>query len=159
MHRRERRREDHQHIGRQKLVMRWLCGVLFVAAGANHFLHSAFYVRIMPPYLPWHLELVYLSGLCEMVLGALILVPRYQVPAAWGLIALLVAVFPANLHMTLHADLFPAFSPAILWARLPFQALLIAWVHWFTRRPVGVRYTARPVGVDDTDFFTQHGSV
>jgi uncharacterized membrane protein len=117
---------------RLELVMRWLLGLLFVLAGANHFRVPEFYVRIMPPYLPWPWELVAVSGVCEMVLGALVLVPRYSAPAAWGLIALLVAVFPANCHMALNTDLYPHFSPILLWARLPLQGVLIAWAYWFT---------------------------
>ncbi len=57
-----------------------------------------------------------------------------MVPTAWGLIALLVAVFPANLHMTLHPELYPSISPVALWIRLPIQGLLIAWAYWYTRR-------------------------
>jgi len=67
---------------------------LFIAAGANHFLNTPFYVSIMPPYLPWHLALVYLSGVAEMGLGALLLFEQWSVLAGWGLIALLIAVFP-----------------------------------------------------------------
>lgn len=116
-----------------KFVMRWLLGLLFIVAGTIHFVAPDFYVKIMPPYLPWHLELVYLSGVCEVLLGALLLVPRTMTLAAWGLIALLIAVFPANLHMALHAEEFPSLAPAALWLRLPLQGVLIAWAFWFTR--------------------------
>ena len=121
-----------------RAVMKWLFAALFVAAGVAHFLRADFYVAIMPPYLPWHLPLVYVSGVAEVALGVLLLVPRVQTVAAWGLIALLVAVFPANVHMATHADSFPSFHPAVLWARLPLQGVLIAWAYWFTdseRRP------------------------
>lgn len=113
--------------------MRNLFGVFFVIAGAWHFINPGMYVRIMPPYLPWHLGLVYASGICEIVLGALLFVRRVRVFAAWGLIALIVAVFPANIHMAMHPDLYSAFSPAALWARLPLQGVLIAWAYWLTR--------------------------
>jgi uncharacterized membrane protein len=113
-------------------------GNLLLGRGVNHFVSPAFYVDIMPPYLPWHLELVYLSGLCEIVLGGLVLLPQYAPVAAWGLIALLVAVFPANIHMALHPELFPKFSPAALWARLPLQAVFIAWAYWYTRGAVRI---------------------
>ena len=83
-------------------LSRLALGLLYIAAGANHFWHTAFYVSIMPPYLPWHLLLVLISGAAEIGLGALVLVPRWSRLAAWGLIALLIAVFPANLHMALH---------------------------------------------------------
>jgi uncharacterized membrane protein len=115
-------------------LTRWLFGVSFIAAGLNHFVNPGFYVRMMPDYLPWHAELVAISGVAEAVLGAMLLVPRFQVLAAWGLIALLIAVFPANLNMALHADRFPTISPVALWIRLPIQGLLIAWAYWYTRR-------------------------
>jgi uncharacterized membrane protein len=118
---------------RMKRVMRCLFGVFFVIAGAYHFINPGFYVRIMPPYLPWHLGLVYVSGIFEIVLGAMLFVRRARVFAAWGLIALIVAVFPANIHMAVHSGLYPEFSPAALWARLPLQGVLIAWAYWLTR--------------------------
>ncbi len=117
-----------------KLALRWLLGLLFVAAGVNHFVRPDFYLRIMPPYLPWHRELVLLSGIFEALGGVGLLIPRFQVAAAWGLIALLVAVFPANLHMALHATDYSRFPPALLWARLPFQGVFIAWAYGYTRR-------------------------
>ena len=119
---------------RIKLVLKYIFALFFVLAGLNHFRNPDFYVKIMPPYLPWHLFLVYLSGFFEIALGVLLLIPRQQRIAAWGLIALLVAVFPANIHMAVHAELYPEFSPTTLWARLPLQAVLIAWAYWYTRR-------------------------
>ncbi len=120
-----------------KTASRYVLGAAFILAGANHFLHPALYVRIMPPYLPWHVFLVGLSGVCEAGLGALLLFPAFTCLAAWGLIALLVAVFPANLHMALHAGEFAEFSRVALWVRLPVQALLIGWVYWHTRPRTG----------------------
>jgi uncharacterized membrane protein len=116
-----------------KLVMRCLLGIVFIAVGVKHFVDPNFFVRIMPPYLPWHLECVYISGVFEVALGVLVMIPRYTRAAAWGLIALLIAVFPANLHMALNTDQFPDFPAAGLWARLPLQAVLIAWAYWFTK--------------------------
>lgn len=118
-----------------RLAAKCLFGALFVVAGALHLARPGPFVRIVPPYLPWPLALVYLSGVCELGLGLLLLVPRTAAFAAWGLVALLVAVFPANLHMATDAKLFPAFSPAVLWLRLPLQAVLIAWAWWYTRAP------------------------
>lgn len=116
-----------------KTFTSYLLGALFVAAGINHFWHTPFYVAMMPPYLPLHLELVYLSGLAEIGLGALLFWPRWQRVAACGVIALCVAVFPANVNMALHPELFPQFSPQGLWLRLPLQAVAIAWAWWYTR--------------------------
>lgn len=113
-------------------ILKVVLGVLFMAAGVNHFVSPRFYVRIMPPYIPWHSAMVYASGAAEILLGALLLYPRTSQLAAWGLIALLIAVFPANVHMALHPQDFQKFSPAFLWARLPFQALFIAWAYWYT---------------------------
>lgn len=113
--------------------LKYLMAALYVLAGVNHFLNPAFYLKIMPPYLPWHRLLVEVSGVCEIVLGVLLLVPRCTRWAAWGLIALLIAVFPANLHMAVHPELYPEISAAALWARLPLQAVLIAWAYVYTR--------------------------
>jgi uncharacterized membrane protein len=107
--------------------------VFFVAAGLNHFANEAFYLAMMPPWLPAHAELVLLSGVLEVLGGVAVLAPRLRNAAGWGLVALLVAVFPANLHMALNPELFPAFSARVLRARLPFQALFIAWAWWATR--------------------------
>lgn len=114
-------------------MMRWVLGVLLIPAGVNHFANPDYYIRIMPPHLPWHAELVLISGVCEVVLGAALLVPRLQRAAAWGIIALLIAVFPANLHMALSAEQFPRIPEPLLWARLPLQAVLIAWAYRYTQ--------------------------
>lgn len=115
-----------------KLTLKVLFAILLVAAGANHFFNTPFYLRIMPPYLPRPLLLVYLSGLAEIFLGVLLLVPGFTRVAAWGVMALLVAVFPANLHMAFNRGLYPEYGEAALWARLPLQLLLIAWAYWYT---------------------------
>jgi uncharacterized membrane protein len=114
--------------------------VLFwVAAGVNHFINPEFYVQIMPPYLPWHLPLVYLSGVAEILGGLAVAVPSLRRWAGWFLLLVLLAVFPANIHMALHevqvgdADM-PTWA---LWARLPFQFLFAAWVYWICLRAHG----------------------
>ena len=110
---------------------RYLLAVIMVAAGVYHFVNPQVYVSIMPKYLPWHLPLVYISGVLEILFGAGLLT-GYSSFAAWGLIALLIAVFPANLNMTLHPELAPQISSVLLWLRLPLQAVLIWWVLKFT---------------------------
>jgi uncharacterized membrane protein len=107
--------------------------VAYVAAGSNHFVNPDFFVAMMPPYLPAHLELVYLSGVFEVAGGIGVMIPRLRSLAGWGLVALLVAVFPANLHMALNPELFSDASPFALYSRLPIQLLLIAWAYWATR--------------------------
>lgn len=118
-----------------KELLRWPFSALFLASGVAHFARTSWFLRIMPPYLPWPRALVLLSGAAEIVLGALLLVPACSRPAAWGLAALLVAVFPANVHMALTsaspAPAMPGVSPFWSWARLPLQGLLIAWACWY----------------------------
>ncbi|MGH9765031.1 MAG: DoxX family protein [Blastocatellia bacterium] len=116
-----------------KLVLKYLLGLFYVAAGLNHFIHTQFYTNIMPPYLPWPLFLVYLSGIFEIALGLLVFVPRFISLAGWGLVALLIAVFPANIHMAVHPQLYPNLSPMALLVRLPIQGVLVAWAIWVTR--------------------------
>ncbi len=115
-----------------KPLLRYVLGILFIAAGLYHFINPDFYLRIMPPYLPWHLFLVHLSGLFESALGILLLIPKFTRLAAWGLIALLIAVFPANIHMAMNPQLYPDIPPFTLWLRLPLQGVFIAWAYWYT---------------------------
>lgn len=111
----------------------WLLAAFFVVAGVNHFVNPDFYVRIMPPYLPAHRELVLLSGVFEVLGGLGVLVPAVRRLAGWGLILLLLAVFPANIQMALHPEQFPSISVLALYARLPLQVVFIAWTYWATR--------------------------
>ena len=124
---------------RTKEILRWVYGVLFALAGANHFVHTDFYVGIMPPYLPWHLALVYVSGACEIAFGIALLIRSIQQLAAWGMIALIVAVTPANLHMAVHSELYPQFSATALWIRMLLQLVLLAWAYWYTRPQMSAR--------------------
>ena len=105
----------------------------FFVAGVNHFVNPPFYLNIMPPYLPWPAALVIISGVAEVVLGIALLIPKLSRLAAWGIIALLIAVFPANLHMTMHPELYPEIPVIALWIRLPIQGLLILWAYYYTR--------------------------
>jgi uncharacterized membrane protein len=124
---------DENRFASTRQILKCLFGVLFVLAGANHFIHTGFYVNIMPSYLPWHTTLVYVSGAAEMVLGILLLFRRTERLAAWGMIALIIAVTPANIQMAVHPELYPDYSHAALLARLPLQGVLIIWAFWFTR--------------------------
>ena len=105
-----------------------IVGLGFVALGTLHFTHTRVYVRIMPPYLPAHRELVLVSGAGEIVGGAGVLIPATRPYARWWLIALLAAVFPANVQMALDPAGFKIPRWA-LWARLPFQ-LVFGWLVW-----------------------------
>ncbi len=117
-----------------KQILKWIFGIAFILAGANHFINAGFYSKIMPPFLPAPLFLIYLSGVFEIVLGVLFLIPKFTRLAAYGLIALLIAVFPANIYMATNAEMFPEFSQQALYARLPLQFVLIALIYWFARR-------------------------
>ncbi len=108
--------------------------VLFLGAGAMHFVIPAAYMRIMPPYLPAPATLVWVSGACEMLGGAGLLLPFSWRVAAWGLVALLIAVMPANVQMALDHAHWPKIPEWALWLRLPMQLPLIAWAWRYTRR-------------------------
>jgi uncharacterized membrane protein len=123
--------------------------LFFVFSGVSHFTNPDFFVSIMPPYLPAHLALVYLSGVFEILGGLGVLLPATRHQAGWGLIALLFAVYPANVHMALNPEPFVA-QGTPLWAlylRLPLQFVFMALVWWATKPEVpGVRHDpATPV--------------
>ncbi|MGB7323328.1 MAG: MauE/DoxX family redox-associated membrane protein [Rubripirellula sp.] len=120
-----------------RLISIAILALLFIAAGVNHFVSPDMYLKIMPGYLPLPVALVYVSGFFEVVGGVGVAVPKLRRAAGWGLIALLVAVFPANVEMVLHADRFPAIPFWALVVRIPLQGLLIAWVWWAAVKRVG----------------------
>ena len=115
-------------------ALRWLLAVFFVVAGVNHFRTPEIYFGMMPPWLPWPAALNAIAGGAEILGGVGLLVPQTRRLAGGGLIALLIAVFPANVHVALEGRM-PGtdFSPLVLWARLPFQAVFVAWVWWVAR--------------------------
>jgi uncharacterized membrane protein len=127
-------------LGRLKWPLLYVMGTLYVVAGVTHFLVPEAFAQIVPPALPFPLALAYLSGVAEIALGLGVLFDRTRTLAAWGLVALLVAVFPANVYMAtsgvvvtegVSGTLDP--SPAVRWGRLPLQVVLIAWAWWYTR--------------------------
>jgi uncharacterized membrane protein len=113
-------------------ALKLAAGPVFVLAGALHFVKPKIYESIMPDYVPAHRELVYASGVAEALGGAALLSSSESVRrrGAWWLIATLVAVFPANLHMALNPERYPDIpgGKATLYARLPFQLVFIRWV-------------------------------
>jgi uncharacterized membrane protein len=114
--------------------------LFYVGAGISHFTQNAFFVEIVPPFLPTPWLVVFISGVAEIVLGVAVLVPATRRLAAWGIIALLIAVYPANINMALtnqqlrHAPSWMG-QPTLLglWMRLPMQFVLMAWAWWYTR--------------------------
>ncbi len=115
-----------------KAISKYLLAIFMIVAGIMHFANPAFFLKIMPPYLPLHKELVLVSGVFEFLLGVLLLVPNCSRMAAWGIVALLIAVFPANVYLYQHQDILPA-SPIVHFLRLPLQGVLIQWAYWHTR--------------------------
>jgi uncharacterized membrane protein len=121
---------------RVKVFFRGLLGVLMVLVGIAHFVVPEPFMMIMPDYLPWHAALVFISGVFEVLLGVALFVPRFRSLAGWGLIALLIAVLPANIHMATEGIQPPgmAMSPTAAWIRVAFQAVFIYWA-WAVTRP------------------------
>lgn len=127
-------------LTRVKRPLRYVMGLVYVVAGIAHFLAPKSFARAVPPSLPRPVGLVYLSGVAELVLGVGVLFDRTRRPSAWGIIALLAAVFPANVHLArsdalddLVPDGYAGVARVAAWLRLPFQPALMAWAWWYTR--------------------------
>jgi uncharacterized membrane protein len=110
-------------------IWRWILAAFFVVAGANHFLNPDPYLSMMPSYLPWPSGLVWVSGVAEIIGGPGILFRSARRIAGWSLIALLIAVFPANLQVALHGWPGSHLPGWALWLRLPFQPIFIWCVY------------------------------
>jgi uncharacterized membrane protein len=111
-----------------RLLLLLALSLFFINVGVDHFINPDFYLNIMPDYLPFHAEAVYLSGFFEILGGIVVLIPKLRALARWGLISLLIAVFPANIYMAMNPNLFPEFSLELLYFRLPLQFVFIFWV-------------------------------
>ena len=128
-------------IRRLKRPLLYAMSLLYVVAGVTHFVVPELYAQIVPPPLPFPLALVYLSGVAEVALGVGLLFGRTRRYAAWGVVALLVAVFPANVYMATHGIVIEGLpgggdpSPFVRWGRLPLQGVLILLALWYTREP------------------------
>jgi uncharacterized membrane protein len=116
-----------------RVMPRILFGVLFVLAGVLHFVKTGTYAGIVPPMFPAPRLWVYLSGVAEIAGGLGVMLPPTRQAAAWGLVALLLCVWPANLYMAMHPELFPGIPAWALWARLPLQIPMIWWAWLYTR--------------------------
>lgn len=117
-----------------KTILKYVQAAFYVLAGVMHFINPDFYLKIMPPYLPAHKFLVDLSGVAEIALGILLAVPATTRLGAWGIIALLIAVFPANIYLFQHQEIFPDVPPLVHLLRLPLQGVFILWAWWYTRK-------------------------
>ena len=107
--------------------------VFFIYFGIDHFINVEFYLSIMPPAFPLHLEAVYISGLFEILGGMCVLIPSLRRIAGLGLIVLLISVYPANIYMAITPEAFPEISIELLYFRLPLQFLFIYWAYSVTR--------------------------
>ncbi len=118
-----------------KAILRTIFGAAMVAIGVTHFTDEGMFLKIMPDYIPQalHRPAVLVSGAAEILLGVLLILPWTSRLAGWGLIALFVAVFPANIYLYQHPEIMPDVSPTAHLIRLPIQAVLIAWAYWYTR--------------------------
>ena len=117
-----------------KIALLYLMALIYIAAGIYHFVNPKLYLKIMPTYLPYHLQLIYLSGVIEIGLGILLIPEGTRSIAAWLIIAMLIAIFPANIQM---AVTFWQKNSSSLWiaiARLPLQGVLIWWAWLYTKR-------------------------
>ena len=122
-------------MDRFKKMTIYFMSVGYIYVGIRHFIDPDFFLAIMPDYLPLHLEAVYLSGFFEILLGGMLLFKKYRKFAGWGLIALLIAVFPANIYLAQNevAQQTLNISQTTAIVRLPFQALFIGLAYWHTK--------------------------
>lgn len=119
---------------RFKELMRGVLAGSIVTVGVLHFVKSHQFSQMVPSVLPYPLSLVYISGFFEILGGIGLIIPQVSVAAAWGIIALFIAVFPANINMAMNHVVIAGIpdNSLLYWLRLPFQAVLIAWAWWYT---------------------------
>ena len=116
-----------------KVVSVFVMGIFYVIVGIKHFQDPSWFVQIIPPILPYKYELVYISGFFEILLGVLLMIPRFQSIAAKGLMALLICVYPANIYLAQTNGEALGISPLIAWGRLPFQFVFIGLAYWHSK--------------------------
>ena len=120
-------------LGFWKNLVLFGLATFFIYFGIDHFINPDFYLSIMPPSFPLHEEAVYISGFFEIVGGIGVLIPRFRKIAGWGLVALLIAVYPANIYMAISPEAFPDIPIEILYFRLVLQFLFFYWAYSVTR--------------------------
>ena len=118
-----------------KILTIFIMSIFYVRIGILHFTNPQYFLNIMPPYLPFHLELVYLSGFLEIFLGLLLLIKKYRFYAGWGIILLLIAVFPANIYLaqSIEAQTLLGITQKTAILRLPFQIPMLLLAYWHTK--------------------------
>ena len=110
-----------------------IMSIFYVSVGVNHFTIPEWFLQIVPPWLPYKLELVYISGFLEIIFGVMLLIPATRFYASWGLILLLIAVYPANIYLAQTNGAAMNTTPLVAWGRLPFQFVFIALAYWHTK--------------------------
>ena len=108
-------------------------GIFYISVGISHFTSPIWYVKIVPPYLPYKLELVYISGLFEILFGGMLFFKRTRFIAGWGLILLLIAVYPANIYLAQTNGAAMNTTPLIAWGRLPVQFIFVGLAYWHSK--------------------------
>ena len=108
-------------------------GVFYISIGVSHFTSPIWYVQIVPPYLTYKLELVYISGIFEILFGGMLLFKKTRFLAGWGLILLLIAVYPANIYLAQTNGAAMNTTPLIAWGRLPVQFIFVGLAYWHSK--------------------------
>ena len=116
-----------------KLISIYVMSAFYIFVGVKHFTNPVLFMKIMPPYLPLHKELVYISGALEIMLGLMLLLDKTRFAGGWGLILLLIAVFPANIYLAQTNGTAMNTTALFAWGRLPFQAIFILIAYWHTK--------------------------
>ena len=117
-----------------KILSIYIMGLFYIIVGIKHFQDPGWFVQIIPPILPYKYALVYISGLFEVLLGVLLMIPKFQSTAAKGLIILLICVYPANIYLAQTNGAALGISPIIAWGRLPFQFVFIGLAYWHSKK-------------------------
>ena len=116
-----------------KLITILIMAYFYISVGIKHFTEPEWFLQIYPPFLPFGLAAVYVSGFFEVLFGIMLLIPKTRYYAGWGLIVLLIAVFPANIYLAYTNGAAMDISAAVAWGRLPFQALFIGLAYWHSK--------------------------
>ena len=111
----------------------YIMGLFYIVVGVKHFQDPVWFIRIVPPILPFKIALVYVSGFFEVLFGILLMIPKTRFIAGWGLILLLIAVYPANIYLALTNGAAMDTTPIIAWGRLPFQFVFIGLAYWHAK--------------------------
>lgn len=110
----------------------YLMGIIYFFAGLNHFRNTKLYLTIIPPYLPNPILLNNLCGIAEVVLGIGLCIPMFTAASAWGVIVLLIAVFPTHLYMFSNDKAGMGLPKIVLFLRMPLQIVLLLWAYYYT---------------------------